>query len=201
MPNKDNFEENVKKRKEKEKKEKQEQLKRQKEKDKKKKDRLEKLKRREAKENKKIRKIVDFPFRVLFQLSAISGLVALLIQYFGQGRDIIKALLNAFLAFTGVYLGAGLIMLAFTFVVSEQKKKESEEQKKQQDELKKAEELKRKEELAKIEEDMRLGELRRKEELRRFRENTINAAANNQPATNDEEAVADYMTDNEDDYL
>lgn len=162
-------------RKEREKKEKKEFEKKRKEKLKKEKERQARIKRKEAKERKRINSIIKYPFKVLFQISFIFASLYFIVKFFSDSLELTaesfsKTIFSAFLLFSAIYLGVGAVIVAITYIIAENKKRELEEKKRLEEEQARLEEEQRLEKLSKIEQELKEAELRRQEELRKFRE-------------------------------
>jgi hypothetical protein len=181
--------------KEREKREKKELLIRQKEKVKKKNARLERIHRREKKERKRINYLIKFPFQVLFQISLIFGLLFFIIVYYGYQELLIKAIFEAFLVYSAIYLGVGAIIVVISYMISENKKHEHEEQQKLLEEEQKIKDDIQNQKESKIELELRDAERKRAEELRRFRERKLNdstALASGLPQEQDNHLEFDF---------
>lgn len=116
--------------------------------------RKEKEKRQKEKEKRemdKVRKVVQFPFKALFSISMIVGIITFMIMFFGNSGDFIDSVYYGFLMFSVLYVGGGLLLLVILFIKSEHKKKEIEEKKKIEEEEKKLDNIRREEELARLE--------------------------------------------------
>jgi len=119
--------------------------------EKKKKDREKRLKETEAKQKKNIQRLVNFPFKMLAQVSLIVSLIVFIMLYFSRSKAIIDSLYTSFLVFSGIYFGVGLIIAFVFYILSEQKKKEIEEKKRQEEEQRREDEIRKEEELARLE--------------------------------------------------
>jgi len=103
------------------------------------------VKLKEKKEERRIRKIVRFPFKLLFQGALLFTLLTFIILYFGSDVEVYRALYLSFIIFSSLYLGIGLIMTGVIYFVSqekiiEMKKNKREEDKKEKERLKNEEE-------------------------------------------------------------
>ncbi len=108
--------------------------KRQAERDKKRKLRRVKKKKKLKKETKKINKIINMPFKLLFQLSLLGSSLSFIILYFGGQTALIKSLYYSFLVFSFLSLGVGCLMIVIFYFISEQKKLEIEMAKRKDEE-------------------------------------------------------------------
>lgn len=141
-----------------------------KEKERVKKEQEARLKKRLKIERKRLDKIVSFPFKSLFFIGSISGIVFFLYNFYSEGDTILLSLFKGFLLFIAVYFGLGLIFLLWFLVLARVRQKEAEEKKRMEEEL-----LREKERMAlegKLERDLLLKEAqeKREEELRKLRE-------------------------------
>lgn len=98
---------------------------------------------KQKQEMKKIKKIIEFPFKTLFQASSLITFIYFSVYFFGREELLYKAVYNSFIVFISLYLGLGIIIVAIFLVISEKKEKELEEElnlmlekKKQEDEIK-----------------------------------------------------------------
>jgi amino acid permease len=141
-----------------------------KEKEKVKKEQEARLKKRLKAERKRLDKIVSFPFRSLFIVGAVSGILYLLYNYFAEANTFLTSLFKGFILFVIIYFGIGIILLIWFFVLAKIRQKEAEERKKLEEEL-----SRERERLAlegKLERDLLLKQAqeKREEELRKLRE-------------------------------
>lgn len=152
-----------------------------KEKEKKKKDREKRIKLREKQQKKKenrkrkqIKKMINFPFKILLQTSLLLTLIVFILKYFGDSNILIDAMLSAFYIFLTIFLGGGIIMTAIYYVLSQRKEKELKEIiELEAEKLRLEEEEKKKEELEYLEHaisDSADVESRRQEEMKKFRD-------------------------------
>jgi uncharacterized membrane protein YcjF (UPF0283 family) len=180
---------------EREKKEKQEYDQKRKEKEKKKQARQKTLQRNVKKEQKRIKEAINFPFKILFQAGLSIASVFFIVEYFGRGKELYKAMFNSFLLFTAVYLGVGVLMITIFYVMAESKKREKEEQKHLEEENKAKDEQFMLEQQAKREEESRENERKRREEMRKFREN-LESDKKNGNGIHENEFMIDEMGNN-----
>ncbi len=156
----------------------QEKQKKIKEREKKQKIKEKRQKKRELKEQKRIRGIIDLPFKLLLNISLIICLLFFIIQFVGNSLEFPRSLYYTFLLFVTVYLGGGLVMVAYFFILSDKRKKELEAIKKENEEKQRLEKERleqeqkeaienRKIEMEATESDL---ERRRREELQKFRQ-------------------------------
>ncbi len=153
-------------------------LQKKKEREKKQKLREKRQKLREEKERKRIKRIIDFPFKVVHNTSAIIALVYFLLQYFGNSMEILESLYTAFVVYLICEVGGCLLVFAIFFVISQKREKELRDLiKHNEEQIRLEEERKRKEEQELIEtqkvmletNDDNL-EAKRQEEMKKFRE-------------------------------
>ncbi len=91
--------------------------------------RIEKRQKKQQKqEMARIKKIIEFPFKTLFQVSSLITFVYFIIYFFGREEILYKAVYNSFIVFISLYLGLGIIIVAIFLVISEKKEKELEEE-------------------------------------------------------------------------
>lgn len=102
---------------------------------------------KEKNEERRIRKIVRFPFKILFQAALLFTLLTFIVLYFGSSTEVYRALYLSFIIFTSLYLGIGLIMTGVIYFVSQEKLIEKKRQKRE-------DEAKEKERLAQEEEEL-----------------------------------------------
>ncbi|MGB9851350.1 MAG: hypothetical protein ACPLPX_00620 [Candidatus Kapaibacteriota bacterium] len=140
------------------------------EKEKVKKEQEVRLKKRLKAERKKIDKIVSFPFRTLFIIGIVSGIVFCLYNFYGEANTFLNSLFKGFLLFVFVYFGIGLVLLLWFFVLAKIRQKEAEERRRVEEEL--AHERERAALEGKLERDLLLKQAqeKREEELRKLRE-------------------------------
>jgi len=106
-------------------------------------------------EKKKIRDSVEFPFKMLFNVSALVGILAFFIRYFAQSQELINALTNGFIVFSTIYLGFGIILLIVILVMADNRKKEQLEKKRQLEEQRNHENEQRLADQERIDEEMK----------------------------------------------
>ena len=106
-------------------------------------------------ERRRIRDSVEFPFKMLFNVSALVGILAFFIKFFTQSQELINALTNGFIVFSTIYLGFGIILLIVILVMADNRKKEQLEKKRQLDEQRMQENEHRMADQERIDEEMR----------------------------------------------
>ena len=119
--------------------------------EKKKKEREKRLKERESNDKKNVQRLVNFPFKMLAQVSIVVSLIVFIMLYFSKSKNVIDSLYTSFLVFSGIYFGVGLIMAFVFYILSEQKKREIEDKKRLEEEQRREDEIKKEEELARLE--------------------------------------------------
>ena len=77
-----------------------------------------------SKDKKGMSRLLNFPFRILFQVSLIAGLIYFFINYYRQSDDLANLLFNSILIFLTLYIAAGILLLIFFYIVSEAKIRE-----------------------------------------------------------------------------
>lgn len=145
-----------------------------KEKEKVKKEQEARLKKRLKIERKRLDKIVSFPFKSLFFVGSVSGIIFFLYNFYSEGNTLLISLFKGFLLFVAIYFGLGLLFLLWFLFLAKIRQKEAEEKKKMEEEL-----LREKERMAlegKLERDLLLKEAqeKREEELKKLREQLEN---------------------------
>jgi Flp pilus assembly protein TadB len=135
------------------------------EKEKKAKLREERKKKQEKAEVKRIKRVIEFPFKTLFQVCLLLSVLFFVVQFFGIEIELYRSVFNAFMMFVALYLGFGLVMVAIFFVVAEDKTKKYEAIIKENEEKAKLEEEQKQAELEKMESEIRKNEKRKREEL------------------------------------
>lgn len=141
-----------------------------KEKEKVKKEQEARLKKRLKSERKKIDKIVTFPFRTLFIIGSVSGIVFTLYNYYGEANTLLNSVFKGFLLFVVVYFGLGLLLMLWFFVLAKIRQKEAEERRRMEEELTREREKAALE--GKLERELLLKQAqeKREEELRKLRQ-------------------------------
>lgn len=141
-----------------------------KEKEKVKKEQEARLKKRLKAERKKIDKIVSFPFKSLFFIGAVSGIVFCIYNYYGEANTLLNSLFKGFLLFIFVYFGLGLLLLLWFFVLAKIRQREAEARRLLEEEL--ARERERAALEGKLERELLLKQAqeKREEELRKLRQ-------------------------------
>lgn len=86
-------------------------------------------KKRQKEEQKNANKIVISPFKSLLLAALMFTIIGFLVFYFGSEFDIVESSYRAFLVFTTIYVGIGMIVLIFFYSlyrikVNESKKEE-----------------------------------------------------------------------------
>lgn len=103
-----------------------------KEKEKRRKERESKIRKKEKQEEKRIKKVVNFPFRTLFQLSTFFTLVSFMIIFFGNEIDLMAAVYICSLIFILLYFVVGAVMVIGYWKISEERIHEMESKKKKE---------------------------------------------------------------------
>ena len=86
------------------------------------------LKRRQKEEQKKANKIVISPFKSLLLAALMFTIIGFLVFYFGSEFDIVESSYRAFLIFSTIYVGIGLIVLIFFYSLYRIKVNESKKE-------------------------------------------------------------------------
>jgi H+/gluconate symporter-like permease len=86
------------------------------------------LKKRQKEEQKKANKIVLSPFKSLLLASLMFTIIGFLVFYFGSEFDIVESSYRAFLIFSTIYVGIGLIVLIFFYSLYRIKVNESKKE-------------------------------------------------------------------------
>ena len=86
------------------------------------------LKKRQKEEQKKANKIVLSPFKSLLLASLMFTIIGFLVFYFGSEFDIVESSYRAFLIFSTIYVGIGLILLIFFYSLYRIKVNESKKE-------------------------------------------------------------------------
>lgn len=73
------------------------------------------LKKKQKLEQKKANKIVISPFKSLLLAALIFTIIGFLVFYFGSEFDIVESSYRAFLIFSIIYVGVGLVVLIFFY--------------------------------------------------------------------------------------
>jgi hypothetical protein len=79
------------------------------------KDKEKELKKRQKEEQKRANKIVLSPFKSLLIAALMFTIIGFLVFYLGSEFDIVESSYRAFLIFTTIYVGIGLIILVFFY--------------------------------------------------------------------------------------
>jgi len=103
-----------------------------KEKEKRRKERESKIRKKEKLEEKRIKKVVNFPFRTLLQLSTFFTLVSFMIIFFGSELDLMSAIYMCSLIFILLYFVVGAVMVIGYWKISEERIHEMEAKKKKE---------------------------------------------------------------------
>lgn len=151
-------------RKEKEEKERQELEAKRKEKERKAKLREAKQKKQEKAEIKRIKRVIEFPFKTLFEVCLLLSVLFFVVQFFGIEIELYRSVFNAFMMFVALYLGFGLILVAIFFVIAEDKKKELEQIIKENEEKARQEEEQKQAELDKMENEIKENQQKKRNE-------------------------------------
>lgn len=83
------------------------------------------LKKRQKEEQKRANKIVISPFKSLLIAALMFTIIGFLVFYFGSEFDIVESSYRAFLIFSTIYVGIGLIVLIFFYSIYRIKVNES----------------------------------------------------------------------------
>lgn len=75
------------------------------------------LKRKQKIEQKKANRIVISPFKSLLLAALIFTIIGFLVFYFGSEFDIVESSYKAFLIFSIIYVGVGLVVLIFFYAL------------------------------------------------------------------------------------
>ena len=132
------------------------------------KERLKRMRRKEKSETKKIKRIINFPFKILNQSTFLFTLFFFIVIYFGVQVEIYKAVFYTFIFFSALYLSVGLVMVGVFMVMSEKKKKELEELIRKEEEARLAEEERIADEEARLEESLKDEFVKQQEEMYRL---------------------------------
>lgn len=118
--------------------------------------RIEKRQKKQQKQEMiRIKKIIEFPFKTLFQVSSLITFIYFIVYFFGREEMLYKAVYNSFIVFISLYLGLGIIIVALFLVISEKKEKELEEELTKLNEEKKRDEEYRLNEMKQMEEEIK----------------------------------------------
>jgi len=102
--------------------------------------------------------IVKTPLKILFNSSILVAIITFVFFYFWMENDLTKSLIYVFFVFTSVYLGVGITMVIYYYLLSEEKIKELNEkvarESKKRDEEEKLRQTQEMEELEAIEREM-----------------------------------------------
>ena len=132
----------------------------QKEQEKQLKDKIEKDKKKIKAEKSRIQDTINFPFKLLFNASAIIGILAFFIQFFANTQSLINSISNGFIVFSSIYLGSGIVLLIIILVMADNRKKEEIERKKAVEEKRR------------VDSDQRMADQERiEDEMKRYRQN------------------------------
>lgn len=84
------------------------------------------IKKRLKAERKKLDKITTFPYKFLFYLGAIIGIIGFLWFFFGQNQNVSFSLLKGFSFLAIVYIGGGIVFFVWVLIIARMKQKEFE---------------------------------------------------------------------------
>lgn len=129
--------------------------KKRKEKLKKEKAKQKRLKAKEKKELNKIKEKINFPYKMLFNISFLVTMLSFITIFYGWNYEIYDALFYSFFIFIIMYMTIGIIMIVIFYFISEAKIKEAIEKQKAEEEKRKEEEQKLAAEHAALEENLR----------------------------------------------
>lgn len=117
-----------------------------------------KTKEQEKKQKKKIKYLINFPYKTIFQISLLSGIIYFTVLYFGQSIDLFKSIYSGAILFLAVLLGLGIIVTTFILIISDRKETERKLKEEEEAELQKLEDERRQQELKAAEEEIMLNE-------------------------------------------
>jgi ABC-type multidrug transport system fused ATPase/permease subunit len=177
-----------KERKEREKKEYADLKKKQKEKEKRQKRREKRRKKKEKEELRRIKKKINFPYKILFNMSALITLLVLIILLYIGTFEPQEIVFYTFLVFFLCYGGGGIAMVSIFYLISLDKEKELEEEIRHMAESEKEEEEKREAELEELEHIQKEIENRRKEEIENHKKLPDKAEEENKSQAESEES-------------
>ncbi len=128
------------------------------------------LRKRLEAERKRLNKIVSFPFKSLFLIGSVCGIVYLLYNYYFEANTLLNSLLKGFILFVVIYFGLGITVLIWFLILAKIRQKEAEERRRIEEEF--ARERERAALEGKLERDLLLKEAqdKREEEIRKLRE-------------------------------
>lgn len=95
------------------------------------------LKKRLKIERKKLDKITTFPYKFLFYLGIILGIIGFLWSFYIESSILVFSILKGFLILTVVYLGGGLIFFVWVLIIARIRQKEIEEKRRIEEEAQK----------------------------------------------------------------
>lgn len=141
-----------------------------KEREKVKKEQEARLRKRLQAERKRLNKLVSFPFKSLFIVGSVSGVVYVLYNYYFEYNTLLISILKGFILFFVLYFGLGITVLIWFLILAKLRQKEAEERRKLEEEF--ARERERAALEGKLERDLLLKEAqeKREEEIRKLRE-------------------------------
>ncbi len=113
------------------------------------------LKAKEKKELKKIREKINFPYKLLFNISFLASMLSFITIFYGWNYEIYDALFFSFFIFIILYMTIGVIMVITFYFISEAKIKEALQKQKEEEQRRIEEEQKLAEEHAALEENLR----------------------------------------------
>lgn len=140
-------------------------------------------------EQKRIKKIVNFPFKLLTQITLLISGMSFILLFFGMEKTMLDTIYYTFLIFTMVYIGAGGVMVGIFFLISQDKLAEMEE-------LKKLEQLQSEQEKAKeVQEIERMAEIEREIAAKKIATKRLLEASKAEHANHDISAMSenDYI--------
>ncbi|MCX7908131.1 MAG: hypothetical protein N2560_01250 [Ignavibacteria bacterium] len=145
-----------------------------KEKEKVKKEQEARLRKRLKAERKKLDRIVTFPYKSLFIIGSVLGIVFLLYNYYIERNTLLGSIFKGFILFVIVYFGLGILFLIWFLILAKVRQKEAEEKRRLEEEM--ARERERAALEGKLERDLLLKEAqeKREAELRKLREQLEN---------------------------
>ncbi|MCX7879467.1 MAG: hypothetical protein N2517_02280 [Ignavibacteria bacterium] len=144
------------------------------------------FKKRIKKEKKRLDKLVSFPFRALFIIGSVIGIVYFLYNFYFEMNSLIVSILKGFLLFVFIYVGLGLLFFIWFLIVANARRREEIEKSKEED----FNNEKGKPHLEGIYERellLKQAEEKREQEVRRLREQLSQSKAQSSPPTSSSE--------------
>lgn len=140
------------------------------------------IKKRLKIERKKIDRIITFPYKFLFYLGSIVGIISFLWFFLADNHNLIFSLLKGFLIMSMIYLGGGLIFFVGVLIVARIRQREMEEKRKLEEEAQR--EREKAEIEGKYERELLLKQAaeKREQELKKLKEQLSAAEEQKQPA-------------------